>query len=241
MWGISRMPRRIFSKQLRRERQAVAAGDEDVADLGRPAQVLELGLVVTAVEVLGRVADDPAPGAVAAIARALGRDEHEHAVGVAVDEAGDGRVAVLGERVLHHRREGLVLAPEGDYLAADRVVGVAGVNQAREIRRDVDPELVVGGEALALLVGEVQDLADLLERVDPVAELPAPVVPFLVGHVRPQWSAAASSREAIGPERLCGVAGIHPWRLRLDLGGMVPGRETDFLGVHAWRLRCSNA
>ena len=33
-------------EQLRGERQAVAAGDQDVADLRRPAQVVELGLVV---------------------------------------------------------------------------------------------------------------------------------------------------------------------------------------------------
>ena len=46
-------------EQLRGERQAVAARDEDVADLRRPAQVLELRLVVLAIEVLGRVADDP--------------------------------------------------------------------------------------------------------------------------------------------------------------------------------------
>ena len=59
-------------EQLRGEGQAVAAGDEDVADLRRPAQVLELRLVVAAVEVLGRVADDPRPRAVAAVARRTG-------------------------------------------------------------------------------------------------------------------------------------------------------------------------
>ena len=134
-------------EELRGERQAVAAGDEHVADLRRPAQVLELGLVVLAVEVLGRVADDPRPRAVAAVARALGRDEHQDAVRVAMHEAGHRGVAVLGERVLHHRREGLLLAPERDDLAADRVVRVVGVDQADEVRRDVDPELVRGGQA----------------------------------------------------------------------------------------------
>ena len=46
MCGISRRPRRIDLEELRGEGQAVAAGDEDVADLRRPAQVLELRLVV---------------------------------------------------------------------------------------------------------------------------------------------------------------------------------------------------
>ena len=155
-------------EELRRERQAVAAGDQDVADLRRAAQVLELGLVVAAVEVLGRVADDPRPGAVAAVARALGRDQHQDAVRVAMDEPGHRRVAVLGERVLHHRGERLLLAAERDDLAADRVVRVVGVDQADEVRRDVDPELVRRGQALALLVGQVQDLLDLGEVVDPV-------------------------------------------------------------------------
>ena len=74
-------------EQLRRQRQAVAAGDQDVADLRRPAQVVELRLVVLAVEVLGRVADDPRPRAVAAVRRALGRDQHQDPVRVAMDEA----------------------------------------------------------------------------------------------------------------------------------------------------------
>ena len=59
MCGISRRPLRIDFEELRGERQAVAAGDEDVADLRGAAQVLELRLVVLAIEVLGRVADDP--------------------------------------------------------------------------------------------------------------------------------------------------------------------------------------
>ena len=40
-----------------------------------------------------------------------------------------------------------------------------------------------------LLVGELEDLLDLLEVVDPVAELPAPVVPLRVRDVFPQRSA----------------------------------------------------
>src|SRR5260221_2337425 len=80
-------------EQLRGEGQAVAARDQDIPDLGRPAQVFELGLVIAAVEVLGRVADGPAPGAIPAVARALRRYEHEDAVGAAVDEARGGRVA----------------------------------------------------------------------------------------------------------------------------------------------------
>ena len=178
-------------EELRRQRQAVAAGDEDVADLRRPADVVELRLELAAVEVLGRVADDPAPGAVAAVARALGRDEHQDPVGVAVDEARDRGVAVLGERVLHHPGEGAQLGADGDDLAADRVVRVVGVDERDEVGRDVHPELVGRREPLALVVGQVEDLLQVLERVEALRELPAPVVPLLVRDVLPDPGPAA--------------------------------------------------
>ena len=126
-----------------------------------------------------------------------------------MDEPGHRRVAVLGERVLHHRREGLLLAAEGDDLAADRVVRVVRVDQADEVGRDVDPELVRRRQAVALLVGQVEDRLDLLEVVDAVGELPAPVVPLLVGDVGPDRSAPAPGRPPIGAERPGRIARVH--------------------------------
>ena len=49
----------FWRDRLAVEGQPVADGDEDVAELWGPAQVLDLRLVVRADEVLGRVADDP--------------------------------------------------------------------------------------------------------------------------------------------------------------------------------------
>ena len=234
MCGISRRPAQDLLEQLRGEGQAVAAGDQDVADLRRPAQVLELRLVVAAVEVLGRVADDPRPRAVAAVARALGRDQHQDPVRVAMDEARHRRVAVLGERVLHHRGEGAVLAADRDDLAADRVVRVVRVDQADEVRRDVDPELVRGGETGALVVGQVEDLLDLLEVVDPVAELPAPVVPLRVRDVLPERGAAADGGRAVRPEGPRRIGQVDERRLGGGPGGvLVRDRGLDLLGVHA--------
>src|SRR3990172_5284687 len=212
------------------EGKAVAAGDEHVAHLRRAAQVVELRLVLLAVEVLTRVAHDARARAVAAIAGALRGHQHQHAVRVAVDEAGHRGVTVLGERVLHHPREGLRLAPEGDDLAAERVVGVLRVDQAQEVRRDVHAELVRRREALALLVGQLQDPLDFLEVVDPVRELPAPVVPLLIGDVRPTRSTAAARGLPVRTERLGRVAQIHEWRFRRHLD-----RRTgpDLLLAHA--------
>ena len=234
MCGISRRPLRIDFEEFRGECQAVAAGDEDVPDLRRSAQILELRLVVLAVEVLGRVTDDPRPSAVAAIARALGRDQHQDAVRVAMDEARDRGVAVLGERVLHHAGEGAVLAGGRDDLQADGVVRVLGVDQAHEIGRDVDPELVRHREALALFVGQLEDLLDLLEVVDPIAELPAPVVPLLVGNVLPDRSAAADGRGAVRAKRASGVGEVDEWSLGRGPGGRLVGDGgLDLLCVHA--------
>jgi len=49
-----------------------------------------------------------------------------------VDEPWNRGVAVLGQRVLHHRREGFVLAVGRDDLAADRVVGIVGSIRLRK-------------------------------------------------------------------------------------------------------------
>ena len=207
----------------------IAAGDEDVANLRRAADVVELGLELAAVEVLGRVADDPAPRAVAAVARALGRDEQQDPVGVAVDEAGDRGVAVLGEGVLHHPREGAQLRADRDDLAADRVVGIVGIDERDEVGRDVHPELVGRREPLALVVGQVEDLLEILERVEPLRELPAPVVPLLVRNVLPDPGPPADGRLPVRAEPFRGVAQVDERRLVGFRGG---DRRRDLRRVH---------
>ena len=59
------------------------------------------------------VADDARAGAVAAVGGALGGDQHQHPVRVAVHQPGHGRVAVFGQRVFHHGGEGHQLARGG--------------------------------------------------------------------------------------------------------------------------------
>jgi hypothetical protein len=104
---------------------------------------------------------------------------------VAVDEAGHRGVAVLGEGVLHHPREGAQLRADRDDLAADRVVGIVGIDERDEVGRDVHPELVGRRETFALVVGQVEDLLEVLQRVKALRELPAPVVPLVVRDVVP--------------------------------------------------------
>ena len=151
-----------------------------------------------------------------------------------MDQTGHRRVAVLGERVLHHRGERLLLTAGRDDLAADRVGRVVRVDQADEVGRDVDAELVRCRETLPLVIGQVQDRLDLREVVDPMTELPSPVVPLLVGDVRPDRGAPAHGRPAVGPE-LAGRIGEVDER-QFGRGArrvLVRDGGLDLLGVHA--------
>jgi hypothetical protein len=119
-----------------------------------------------------------------------------------------------------------------DDLAADRVVGVLGVDQADEVRRDIDPELVGRRQSLALLVGQLEDLLDLIELVDAVRELPAPVVPLLVGDVLVDRRPVTHGRLAVGSDGPRRVRQIDERRLRRDAGGvLVCDRGLDLLGI----------
>jgi hypothetical protein len=120
-------------------------------------------------------------------------------------------VAILGERVLHHRGERFLLASERYHLAADRVVRIIGVDQAGEVGRDVDAELVRRRQAVALFLGQIEDGCDLVECVDPVRQLPAPIVPLLVWNVGPQRRPPADGGHAVGAQPACGIALIDEW------------------------------
>ena len=77
-----------------------------------------------------------------------------------------------------------------------------------------------------------EDLLDLGEVVDAVAELPAPVVPLLIGHIRPHRGAAAHGGTAIRAQGLRRVGGIHERRLGRGAGRvLVRDRGLDLLGV----------
>ena len=223
-------------EELRGQRQAVAAGDEDVADLGRPAQVVELGLVLLAVEVLGRVADDPAPGAIPAVARALGRDEHEDAVRVAVDQARDRRMAVLGQRVLHHRRERLLLAAGRDDLAADRVGRVVRVDEADEVGRDVHPELVrarTGPRARPAVRLRTRSISSsVLTRL---LSCQRQSFHLSSGTSRVDRGAAADGGPAVRPERPGRIARVDPRRVGGGAAAWWAAASLDLPGVHAVR------
>ena len=145
-------PAQDVLQHLRREQQRVAAAEQHVADCRRGGDVGDLPIVVAAAELRAGVADDAAARAVAAVAGALGRDQHQHPVGIAMHQARHRAVAVFVQRVGHHAVERDQLLAGGDHLAADRAVRVVRVDQRREVRGDVHAE-VVAADALDLLPG----------------------------------------------------------------------------------------
>ena len=86
----------------------------------------------------------------------------------------------------------------------------------------------------ALLVGQLEDLLDLLEIVDPVAELPAPVVPLRVGHVLEDRRPPAHRGPTVRTERSRRVGKVHEGRFgRRAHRVLVRDRVPDLLGVQA--------
>ena len=62
-------------------------------------------------------------------------------------------MAVLGQRVLHHRGEGHQLRISRDDLLAHGIIGIVWVDQRDEIRRDIHPEKVSGRKRFTLALG----------------------------------------------------------------------------------------
>src|SRR5437763_16860385 len=91
----------MFAKYLTRavrEEQRIAAGHDDVADLGVLLEVAERRLEPGQRDLLG-IAYLAVPGAEAAVGSAHRRDEEQRPVRVAMRDVGNGGGRVLGERL----------------------------------------------------------------------------------------------------------------------------------------------
>ena len=120
-------------QQARRQHHGVTPGEQHVPDLGRLLDIIDLGVKLLATKGLPGVSHNAAAGAVATITGALGGDQHQHAVGVAVHQAWHRRVLVLGQRVFHHRTEGNHFPIGGYNLLANRAAGIVGIDEAGEV------------------------------------------------------------------------------------------------------------
>ncbi len=181
--GDLAQPAEDLFQDARGQHQRVAAGEQHVAHLRRALEVFDLQVELFAREGCRWIADDARARAVAAIGCALGGDQHQHPVRVAMHQPRNRRVAVFRQRILHHGSEWHHLPCGGDHLLADWIVRIVRIDQRNEVGRDIHAKQVRCRERFPLAVGERDNLFKLLGGVDPVAELPAPVVPFLVRHI----------------------------------------------------------
>ncbi len=165
-------------QQARGEGERVSAGKQHIADLWSAFDIVYLQLEILAGEGLGGITHDARAGAVAAVDRALGGDQHQHSIRVAVDQAWDRRMAVLGERILHLPGEGAHFLHGGDDLLADWVVGVIRVDERNKVGGHIHAEEIGAGKRFFLARLELEHLLELLHGIKSVGKLPAPVVPF---------------------------------------------------------------
>ena len=129
-----------------RQRQRIAAGDDNVADLGMVGDVLNhhLDAALTCRPVL--VDPFPLARAVTAVKRAIRRDEKEAAVWIAMNDSGDRRVAFFVQRVPRQFAGIEQLFDRRHRLQAQRIVRIV----------EVDETEVVGGDGGAI---ELEDVA----------------------------------------------------------------------------------
>ena len=123
------------------------------------------GLIPLGFEFLVRNAGNNAgPGAVAAVGCAAVGDEKKDAIGVAVDESRDRHVGILATGVGHFRRVGVVFFDARDDLPADRAIGIGGVDEVEEVRRDGSGQFGPGEEnAGSFLLRESEVFLDVGE------------------------------------------------------------------------------
>jgi hypothetical protein len=160
--------------------ERIAARHHHVAHLRRARDVVDhaIDLDVGCRALVHR----PLARAVAAVDRAVVRDHHQHAIGIAVRDAGHGREALLAERILVPHRAEEILVGERHHLAQDRIVRIVLVDQREVVGRDAHPEVAQDFESIGPLGGRDLEMpGELLERGHPMAELPAPVLPLRVG------------------------------------------------------------
>ena len=180
------------------DHEAVAAAEQHVAHLRCALDVGDALLDALAGALVVLLAGETATGAVAAVHGAHVGDEEEHAVWIAVCEAGSGRVLILVQRVVEVGGGDVALFAGGDGLATDGVVGVVGVDKTQIIRRDGHTELGQSFlDTFGLFRGEGEILAQLFVGLDTILDLPFPVVPLFVGNLREQLFSAVDFHKDI--------------------------------------------
>ena len=128
------------------EEEWVSAGKKDITHLRGSSEILD-GLVPLGFEFLVRnTGNNTGTSAVAAVGCAAVGDEKKNAIGVTVDESRNRHVGILATRVGHFRRVSVGFFNARDDLPADRAIGIGGVDEVEEVRRDGSGQFGPGEE-----------------------------------------------------------------------------------------------
>jgi hypothetical protein len=125
------------------------------------------------------------PRAVAAVDGAEIRDQQQYPIRIPVHEPRYGAVAVLAERVFLFAGAALELGQARDGGSPQRLLRILRIDQAHVVGSDADRQgSLVTVDRAALLVRHMDHALEVSEASNPVAVLPAPVVPFGRLHAR---------------------------------------------------------
>ncbi len=195
------------------QHQRITAREQDIAHDGRLFDVGKPALDFVLVRNAFHVADLALARAVPAVHGADIADVEQDAVGVAVRDAGSRAVAVFRERVAHLLGLHDQFRAVRECLLEDRVVAqVLRIDQRQVVRRDRQRELfqrAADGRFLVLREPDGEEFLKRLDRAHGVPDLPAPVVPVVVGMCAQAFSdfllfTVGGTDDAIPPS--CGVA-----------------------------------
>ena len=155
---------------------------EDVADGRRAADVVERHLQPG----FGRgdrpVAHHPRAGAVAAVARAEVGHQQQHAVGIAVDQARHGAIAVFAQRIVGFAEAAVELGGRGDHGSPQGLALIVARDQAHVVGRDADRQHRALREGRPLFFRQHQHLFQLGQGSQAISGLPVPIVPIAIGN-----------------------------------------------------------
>ncbi len=154
--------RRDGGEPARRQQEGIAAGDDDLPDRRPGADIVERRFELGRGQALALRPDLLAAEAEAAIDRADMGGLQQHPVGIAVDDALEGREAPIADRVEIFLRSGFHLARIGDELAGDGVAVVAALDQLGHVRRDRHGKALGHGGDISLALGRDQPGGDQL-------------------------------------------------------------------------------
>ena len=133
--------------------QAVAAGQQHVTNLGMSGHVVDALVDLSHGHFAVILTGETTTGAVTAVHGALVGDEQQHAVGIAVSQAGGGRVGILVQGIGVLIIGILQLLGAGNGHLADGIEGIVQIDQGQIVRSHCHTQLAQSLADALFLIG----------------------------------------------------------------------------------------